>query len=230
MKAAIKYAPKNLNEVIFPDAALERRIKGYAIGALEGNVMLYGSNGCAKSTIADLMANAIDSGSGCIEHCDMQTFLKTPDLLDKLKASCQAASFTESGKHILVLNEFDSAVGKPERLWTAMDARPSQLMVIITTNEPMQVHKSIRSRCDMIKMPNIRAVDVLPRAQEILKAEGLVLPSDYVLQCLRTRESANDLRKYMGLLDELLMLHRTGEPMPMLAAANSPDFKLQSVG
>jgi hypothetical protein len=71
---------------------------------------------------------------------------------------------------------------------------------------------------------------VLPRAQEILKAEGLVLPSEYVLQCLRTREIANDLRKYMGLLDELLMLHRIGEPMPILAAANSPDFKLQSVG
>ena len=62
MQFEIKYAPKNLNEVIYPNVAVQRRIQGYATGQLEGHIILHGPNGTGKTTLANLLVRAIGGG------------------------------------------------------------------------------------------------------------------------------------------------------------------------
>ena len=57
MKTAIKYAPSNLNEVIYPSKAVELRVHAYATKQMEGHVMLYGPNGTGKTTLAQLLVH-----------------------------------------------------------------------------------------------------------------------------------------------------------------------------
>jgi replication-associated recombination protein RarA len=77
MKSQIKYAPTNLNEVIYPNVAVQRRIHGYATGQLEGHKILHGPNGTGKTTLAGLLVQAIGGEDAILETNEQE------DLLDK---------------------------------------------------------------------------------------------------------------------------------------------------
>lgn len=214
MKVELKYAPQNLGDVIYPDAASKIRIQALGSGQLQGNVMLWGPNGTGKTSIARLLIEAIGGVDASVDDVDYDELLAKPDLKQYLQNSCVMSSLYGQSKFFILLNEFDNARVNPYKLWTAMDKCGDELMVIITTNEPMKVHKSVRSRCMEIPMPALSANIVLPRAQHILATEGLVLPDAQVRAYLSNKQYAGDLRKYFTLLDELLFLHNTGQPMP----------------
>ncbi len=214
MKCEIKYAPTNLNEVIYPSVAVERRIKGIAAGQLEGHVMLYGPNGTGKTTVAKLLIQAIGGADARVEDLDSEELLAKPKLREYLKNEAGIARLTTSGKFFLLLNEFDNAKKGVNKLWTALDACGDSVVSVITTNEPMDVHRSVRDRCTVIEMPGIPAIAALPRVQYALQSEGVHLPDRQVLHYLKPQEQWRSLRKYMRVADELLYLHKSGLPFP----------------
>jgi DNA polymerase III delta prime subunit len=214
MKCEIKYAPTNLNEVIYPNVAVERRIKGYGKGELEGHVMLHGPNGTGKTTVAKLLVQEIGGDSAMLESLGFDELLAKQDLRGHLLQAAALARLSSSGKYFLLLNEFDNAKKGVNKLWTALDDCADGVMAIITTNEPLGVHISVRSRCDVIDMPGLSAVAVLPRVQFALQSEGLHLPNQQVLHYLKVQERLMDLRKYFKVADELLYLQRNGLPYP----------------
>ena len=214
MKVELKYAPQNLSEVIYPDAATESRIQALGSGHLDGHVMLWGPNGTGKTSIARLLIDAIGGAGATVDDVDYDELLSKPDLKQYLQNSCAMSNLYGQGKFFILLNEFDTARVNPHKLWTAMDKCGDELMVIITTNEPMKVHKSVRSRCMEIHMPALKANVVLPRAQHILAAESLVLPDAQVRAYLSNMQYKGDLRKYFAILDDLLLLNNSGQAMP----------------
>ena len=214
MQFEIKYAPKNLNEVIYPNVAVQRRIQGYATGQLEGHIILHGPNGTGKTTLANLLVRAIGGEYALLETNEHNELLEKRDLRGYLRNVAALARLTTSGKYFMVLNEFDTAKKRLSQFWTGLDACGNGVMVIMTTNKPMEIDPSIRSRCDLVEMPAISASAALARVQFILQAEGLQLGSAQVLEYLRSREHWGDLRKYFGLADELLFLHSSGLPFP----------------
>lgn len=219
MKSSTKYTPTDLNQVIYPSTAVERRINGYATKQLEGHVMLYGPNGTGKTTLANLLAQTIGESDPHLESKDFDELLSTANLKDYMKQACSYARLTTSGKYFMVLNEFDNAKRGVSKFWAALDACGDDAMAIITTNHPMEIDRSIRSRFDMIEMPAIRASQALQRVQFTLRSEGLSLPDAQVLHYLKQQEHSMDLRKYFKTADELLFLSRNHLPMPAWSAA-----------
>ena len=215
MKSQIKYAPTNLNEVLYPNVAVERRIQGYATGQLEGHMILHGPNGTGKTTLAGLLVQAIGGEDAVVETNEHEDLLDKRDIRGYLRQAASLARLTSSQKYFILLNEFDSAKKRLSQFWNALDACGDGVMVIITTNKPMAIDPSIRSRCDLVGMPAISASAALARVQFILQAEGLQLGSAQVLEYLRSREHWGDLRKYFGLADELLYLQRNDLPFPV---------------
>ena len=226
MKTAEKYAPTNLNEVIYPSVAEERRIKAYAAGQLEGNVMLYGPNGTGKTTVANLLVSAIGGANARLEDCDVEELLAKPKLRDYLRNASAWARLTPGDKYFLVLNEFDYAKRGVNKLWTALDECGNDVMAIITTNNPMSIDRAVRSRFDMINFSGVSAMAALQRIQYALKAEGLVLPDAQVLHYLKQVEHLMDMRKYFGKADDMLLLHRSGSKFPAWSAPVAPTLKV----
>lgn len=214
MSIKTKYAPTSLNDVVYPDSATELRVKSLGDGTLDGHIIFYGPRGTAKTTTANLLAQTLSGSSGLIDT-DFVGLLKNPDLMSYLERSCQITSFNKGSKVVLLFNEFDNYKETPYQLWDALDALQSKgLMLIITTNELMAIHPSVRSRCRLIELPAITALAVLPRAQFILNGEGLALPDAQVLSYLKGVERFGDHRKYIDLLEELLLLHQSGQQLP----------------
>lgn len=223
MKTADKYKPANLSEVIYPSEAIKKRIQGYMSGQLEGHLLLWGPNGTGKTTVADMLPTYIGNGNPYIET-DYKSVLKQNDMDLYIANACHYAGlFSSKPKFFMVFHEFDNAKGNINDLWTAMDKYADRVMLIITSNDPMNIHKSLRSRCDEIPFPALTARQVLPRALQILKAEGVDLPDKQVLHYLTQIEHFGDLRKYFAKLDEIILLSKTGGAFPP-----APTFILNS--
>ena len=229
MKTANKYKPTNLGEVIYPSEAVRIRIQAYMSGNLEGNLLLWGPNGTGKTSVADLLPAYINNGDAPVDT-NYDAILKKDDLNGYIANSCSIAEWGGHKKHFMVFHEFDNAEDDVNELWTAMDKYSDKLMVIITTNNPMSVHQSLRSRCDGVHFPALTARQVLRRSQSILNQEGLSLLDAQVLHYLEQIEHFGDLRKYFAKLDEILLLSRMGAILPPVPAiASKPRVKFSVV-
>ena len=135
MKMEIKYVPKNLGEVIYPNDATERRIDGFATGKLSGHVILCGPNGTAKSTTARLLVDTL-GGKNTIVDTDFDSLFAQNDLKGYMEISSQHGRLSTAGKYFQLFNEFDNAKGDMHKFWTALDACGDDLMLIITRGCP----------------------------------------------------------------------------------------------
>ncbi len=234
MKCEVSYAPQTLDDVLIPQAHIRNRIDAYARGLLEGNIILWGDNGTGKSTVARLLPYAMCGADAVVENKDFDDLLNRKDLKDYLKQACALNRLMAQSKFFLVFEEFDNAKVNLHKLWTAMDICEDELMVVITTNHPMNIPRSVRDRCDLVEFGKICANAVLPRAQFILQREGLNLPDSDVLFYMKQLEWKGSLRGYMRKIDELLALKAMNLPMPPVsptansAAANANNFTVVS--
>jgi len=228
MKVAEKYAPESLHDVVIPSVATANRLHGYANGGLNGHIILWGPNGTGKSTVAHLLPAAIAGDDAFVESKSLEELLAMKDLKSYLMQSAHNAKVLYGSKYFLVYDEADAVKGNFARFWTAVDDCGSDVMMIFTTNNPMAIPASMRSRADKIAFPALTPQQFLPRAQFILQFEGVALPNAQVLHYLTQIQHTPDIRQYCRRLDELIYLVNSGFPLPAVpaAAANQPQIKV----
>lgn len=219
----IKYAPKNINEVVFNNAVYERQLKMIFSGYKPRHLFLSGTNGNGKSTIADLISEELTKQCPALLMNDsIEKLMAQKDLFDYFMLVRQTALLTGANiddRLVIVLNELDKFTGSLDRLWTTMDRLKSELLVIITTNYPMKFENAIRSRCLKFHFTRITPAEFLNRAQYILTQEQLFLPDADVLHYLSTMTvKISDVRDYMSVLDELIFMSQNNIPLPVVPA------------
>lgn len=230
MNCEVKYAPASINDVVFTNAWTESSIKAIASGMPVSGLLLSGSNGNGKTTIANLIANELTKHCPALHWNDsIEKFLGYEDIRQTVfgnatyyRAGCGA---TAQDRVVVIFNELDKFKGRLDRLWLAMDALKNDLLVIITTNEPMSIPLPLRSRCDKHDFRRVTPAEFLSRAQFILKAEGVTLPDADTLHYLSAMTSkVSDVRDYMRVLDKLIFMTHKGFALPPVIAAATPSI------
>lgn len=207
-----KYAPQSIQDVVFNDP--ETKIFMEAIVAKKykpSHLMLHGTSGNGKTSIANIIARELTQDSGLWLKHSIEEFLAIKDLHDYLDRNQSAYGTSSDDRCVIVFHELDQYKRSLSKLWTAMDEREDLLMVIFTTNKPTHFVTPILSRCDKYEFTKIEPTIFAPRAQWILSEEGLKLSTYEVSQyLLKYTGQAADVRTYMQVIDKMLYLHSAG--------------------
>jgi len=202
-----KYAPQSLSEMVFATTATKIKVNAIAKSQLSSNfVLLFGPNGTGKSTAARLIIDSLTDNQPDIEEKSIIDLLKINKLDLHFKMRCHTAKNLFGTRYVLKCEEFDNVKGDLSKLWTALDEVQEDIFFVATTNEPLDIHKSLRSRLYKIEVGPIGPMQFLPRAMQILNAEGIKIDSDIVLNALKTRAHECDIRAYFQILEELILL------------------------
>lgn len=220
------YAPTNINDVVFTNAVTEAKIKAIFQGYRSRNLFLWGPNGNGKTLVADLIANHLT------QHCPtllddkkIEQVMNEKDIyqyVHRIKTYALCAGAKSTDRVVMVFHELDEYEGSLSKLWTEMDRLKDDLMVIITTNNPMQFQNAVRSRCEKIEFNNVTPQNFVNRAQFVLNAEGVNLSNSDVVHYLTTMTpKTRDVRDYLSVLEQIVFMSRNNS-LPAVPVVQAP--------
>ena len=173
-----QYAPTSLDEVVFCDLQIERTIKAYASGRLQGNILLYGEAGNGKTSVARLIPKALgcDGSAGLLDiNASMDTSINL------IRATIDpfirtAAVLSSSSLKFVLLDEVDRLSPQAQDALKGVIDFADDTMFILTTNRLGGVERALADRFDKFCFDHLDSSGMFKRAKAILDQEGIKLP------------------------------------------------------
>jgi len=200
-----KYKPKNLSDLVLPNDKVRFLLEDIADGLVVNHLLLTGTQGAQKTTIAKLLPGLIEGTDPFIEIIKGEADLDLTKTLLPLENILMFGGLSNQKYQYVLFEELDKVKTNLSLFWQMMDGWGDKVILLATANSYMAIDKSIRSRFKVIEMEPLTPEHFLDRAQVILKSEGIHLNDAYVLGELKNREALCDIRKY---LDVVCDIHR----------------------
>lgn len=192
---ANKYQPQQFGQVVFANDESRQLIEDIVSGVMpfpfEGKtgILLYGTFGTGKTTLARLLPEAIEEGQtgqqlvlpaeffGC-QQGQVGTFFTT--LVDK---QTNIMSLNTSQNHYFIFDEVDS-LSKTAQAGLKTTLNSPRSIFILTTNNISQLDKGVKDRCVLVDMNAPPDAAFLPLARQIAADEGVVLNDTELLAAI----------------------------------------------
>ena len=218
-----KYRPQSLDDIVFSDSDTEFMLKSIALRDRHcDHLLLHGTNGSGKTSCAELIAKALTNNEGLLLRESYDDFFKHKELAEYVYRNTFFYKSKSDDRSVIIFNELDKNT-KLHNLWMLMDDAKSNLLVIATTNNPMQIDVAVRSRCEKHEFKRITPLQFAPRALKIFEEENLDLDLKTVHQyLLQHSNAASDVRDYMRTVEMLVLLAKQDRLPPLDAVAKTP--------
>ena len=218
-----KYRPQSLDDIVFADYQTEFMLKTIASRERHcDHLLLHGTNGSGKTSCAELIAKALTNNEGLLLKESYDDFFKHKDLYEYVHRNNFFFKSETDDRSVIIFNELDKNT-KLHNLWMLMDEAKSNLFVIATTNNPLQIDAAVRSRCEKHEFKRITPLQFAPRALKIFEAENVDLDLQTVHQyLLQHSNAASDVRDYMRTVEMLVLLAKQDKLPPLDAVAKTP--------
>jgi len=187
-----KYEPKTINDIIWGNAESRLRIEDIVSGAEalphcgKSAILLYGVFGTGKTTLANLLPNAIEKGrvnEDLAVEADFiacQQGFNGPQVMSLIERVLSKTSFNASGLHYFVLDEVDNLTKLAQQsLKSALNTNRG--IFILTTNNISELDKGLKDRCVLVEMNAAAVNDYLPLAKNLVSDMGVVMSDDDLL-------------------------------------------------
>ena len=215
-----KYEPKTIKDIIWGNAESRLRIEDIVSGAEalpycgKSAILLYGAFGTGKTTLANLLPNAIEKGRSNEDLAVEADFIACqqgfngPQVMSLIERMLSKTSFNASGLHYFVLDEVDNLTKLAQQsLKSALNTNRG--IFILTTNNISELDKGLKDRCVLVEMNAAAISDYLPLAKNLVSDMGVVVSDDDLLPTISAAKGS--LR---NLIHNVERLARRSNPPP----------------
>ena len=207
-----KYRPKSIDECILPEDT-KKVFKGFLEQEEIPNLLLSGSAGVGKTTIAKALCEELGADSYVINGSDEGRFLDT--VRNQAKTFASTVSLTSESRHkVIIVDEADNTTPDVQLLLRAsIEEFQKNCRFIFTCNYKNKIIQPLHSRCSVIDF-NIKkdkqklAASFFNRVCEILTKESIKYEGKVVAEVVTKyfpdfRRTLNELQRYSatGVID-----------------------------
>ena len=202
-KFANIHAPQRFDDLVFADPSVAQRLQQYAEGHRTKPIILHGTYGSGKSTIARLLVKARDPMNR--EFWQIINCSNADNEFLKPVEGTWRFSELLSVEPMCVLEEVDLL---PRKLQFTLRAFMDDYggMFIMTTNHPHLIDSSIRSRCDDIEIIPPTPKDYLEVAQSILLQYQVTVDWELLTELL---SECGNWRQVLSVLEDVVQETRS---------------------
>jgi len=226
---ALKYRPKNFNELIGQDIMVETVTNSIKLNKLPNAYLLTGIRGVGKTTTARLIAKALNcekdflKEKNCVcSHCEEIANSKHLDVLEMDAASRtgidDVRELIESSKYnptsakykVVILDEVHMLSKQAfNGLLKTLEEPPPHLKFIFATTEVKKIPVTIVSRCQRFDLHRVSIKDLLENLKKISKLENGKIADRALVLIAKAAEGS--VRDSLSLLDRALATQDTKE-------------------
>ena len=207
-----KYRPRTIEECILPEDT-KKVFQGFLEQGEIPNLLLSGSAGVGKTTIAKALCDELGADSYVINGSDEGRFLDT--VRNQAKTFASTVSLTSESSHkVIIVDEADNTTPDVQLLLRAsIEEFQKNCRFIFTCNYKNKIITPLHSRCSVIDF-NIKkdkqklAAAFFNRVCEILKKESVKYEEKVVAEVVTKyfpdfRRTLNELQRYSatGVID-----------------------------
>ena len=232
-----KYRPQKIADCILPEGLLKTFQSIVDSGEMQ-NMLLTGSAGLGKTTVARAMCNMLDLDYIIINGSDEGRIIDT--LRDKLRQFASSISLHSSRPKVIILDEADYlGTAMQPALRAFIEEFSNNCRFVLTCNFKNRIIEPLHSRCAVIEFNTTKkqmaglANAFLKRLEFILKAEGVQYDQATVAELILRfapdwRRVINECQRYSvsGKIDSGILVSTSDLNVnALITAVKNKDFK-----